>query len=1131
MSELTPEEMRRRRLARLGGLNSSSTSSENGDQALSSPDVPMPDAPDAIVSPTKDVEMPQMPPPISQDSEITEKPMQVDECSKKQMNSSGVDVDSGIENMEVDDSDKKEMTPRSRTTSTGEMTVEQLHSVISRVLCVSWKGTTEGTIYLPETANAISSCSKEQIPVDLSDIVSQAIIEVFHKFASGEDPLKDIAVDAMLDCKESPTSPLISPGSFDPFNSSNDEAKDSQNEDNKKQLSPPKILVYLLESYARVHTEERNNAKRASVPPLSDLLSTIRAQCVQYASLVIQGYVPITENKDKDLPPFYSPLLPFVLNQTLPRGFLHQLVNSTYLDEEEFKNIFNPLLQSLFLTMQQGSLVQPTHRFPIRALDELIEIKCGPSNVRPLCKLIIEQKQFSPVLVTPAKGREVARTSFLGPFLSISTFAEDQPKVAEKFFGTGSNDKSMIQLIQKELESTRLSLHKIIHALLATTSCRDQVLEYLASLLSLNEKRSQIQTEEHLLAGDGFCLNILSVMQILSQKIKLDTVDTMYIFNPKNLLSLKRDITRLKTSADEAEEWIAKKINDGYQWPTAKFPTQCWFLTLHFHHIALIPAFHKYTKKQRTMRDLQKLVEELTSTESSWKNTRLEETNKALMRRWKSQIKRLRKSKACADAGLIDPQLIKRSLIFYTTVAEVLLRALTGVDNVHDLAYNSNLSNILNCRTEAPKEFTALPEWYIEDIAEFLLFSLQHATTTLVTYTDTVMITWLLVTICAQDYIRNPYLIAKLIEVLFMIVGSVNGRTDTLQKQIMSHPLSSMILAPNLMKFYTDVETTGASSEFYDKFFIRYHISLILKGMWDSPVHQTSIIRESSNGKQFVKFINMLMNDTTFLLDESLESLKRIHEVQELMSDQHAAWNALSQEQQQSRTRQLATDERQARSYLTLAKETVTMFHYLTIQITEPFLRPELAGRLSAMLNFNLKQLCGSKCKNLKVKDPQKYGWEPRVLLGHIVDIYLHLDCEKFAGALASDERSFSQELFKEAASKLERSGIKSMTEIERFKALGEKAYKIQCENRAKEEDYNDAPDEFKDPLMGTLMEEPVKLPSGIIMDKDVIIRHLLNSATDPFSRQPLSEDMLQPETDLKQRISDWKQQKSTSNA
>ena len=40
-----------------------------------------------------------------------------------------------------------------------------------------------------------------------------------------------------------------------------------------------------------------------------------------------------------------------------------------------------------------------------------------------------------------------------------------------------------------------------------------------------------------------------------------------------------------------------------------------------------------------------------------------------------------------------------------------------------------------------------------------------------------------------------------------------------------------------------------------------------------------------SNGKQFVKFVNMLMNDTTFLLDESLDCLKRIHEVQEAMQN------------------------------------------------------------------------------------------------------------------------------------------------------------------------------------------------------------------------------------------------------
>ena len=39
-------------------------------------------------------------------------------------------------------------------------------------------------------------------------------------------------------------------------------------------------------------------------------------------------------------------------------------------------------------------------------------------------------------------------------------------------------------------------------------------------------------------------------------------------------------------------------------------------------------------------------------------------------------------------------------------------------------------------------------------------------------------------------------------------------------------------------------------------------------------------IIEESNGEGFIKFINMMTNDTTFLLDESLVALKRIHEVQ-----------------------------------------------------------------------------------------------------------------------------------------------------------------------------------------------------------------------------------------------------------
>lgn len=205
--------------------------------------------------------------------------------------------------------------------------------------------------------------------------------------------------------------------------------------------------------------------------------------------------------------------------------------------------------------------------------------------------------------------------------------------------------------------------------------------------------------------------------------------------------------------------------------------------------------------------------------------------------------------------------------------------------------------------------------------------------------------------------------------------------------------------------------------------------------MWSNPTQRQVMVNESKSGAQFVKFVNMLMNDTTFLLDESLEYLKRIHETQVLMMDE-TAWNALGSEVQQSRQRQLSQDERQCRSYLTLGKETVDMFHYLTDDIKEPFLRPELIDRLASMLNFNMHQLCGPKCKDLKVRAPQKFGWDPRRLLSQLFDIYLHLSCDEFAGAIAADERSFDKDFFERVAVRISEMKLRSSIEIEQFRDL-----------------------------------------------------------------------------------------------
>lgn len=65
------------------------------------------------------------------------------------------------------------------------------------------------------------------------------------------------------------------------------------------------------------------------------------------------------------------------------------------------------------------------------------------------------------------------------------------------------------------------------------------------------------------------------------------------------------------------------------------------------------------------------------------------------------------------------------------------------------------------------------------------------------------IVMFLVVMLCNQNYIRNPYLVAKLVEVMFMTNPAVQPRTQKFFEMIENHPLSTKLLVPSLMKFYT----------------------------------------------------------------------------------------------------------------------------------------------------------------------------------------------------------------------------------------------------------------------------------------------------------------------------------------
>jgi len=869
------------------------------------------------------------------------------------------------------------------------------------------------------------------------------------------------------------------------------------------------LFKFIIQSFGRILKEATLHPKRSVDENWNTTLKTAKKICINYSVLLLEGKLA-----KKWLAYPSEVLVHFLVEERdyFPGEFLLQLVLHLFHQKKSsFKVIFEGVLSKLLDRVNGCTIANEDYKSPIAALAELCEIKASDSN-RPIALMLPKLHNWLPNSLSKAEGREIQKLSFLGPFLQLSVFADDDPQVAKKYFPSGKPMSDHAQLIRTTLrvalQHVRSEMFKVIHTLLVSSDTRDDCLKYIVAVLNRNSKKSQIQADERSLATDGFMLNLLSILQQLCLKVKSDKVDIMYFVNPQAKLDASTFST-IKSSKEQIDEW-KKELEKSVQWQEPKFTTECFFFTYYCHHISVIPATRKYLQRMRAIRDINKLISELESHEPEWKHTVLAARNKFMLKKWKEQSKSLAEQDACAVAGLVDESLMRRCLKFYSTAADWLINIIT----------KGKKTWIDPLPSDVPLEFGSLPDYFIEDIFEFLLFIDIHLPQLLDDTNMDTFIPLLTILLCNYNYIANPYLVAKLVELVFAMDPSLQPLAKSLYEKLVTDPIGEVHLIHSLIKFYAEVESTGSSNEFYDKFGIRYHISVILKGLWKRPIHKYAVVKESSTDN-FTRFINMLINDTTFLLDESIDALRNIHDTQELIANT-TEWEQLSREMRTSRQRQLATDERQCKSYLTLANETIDMLHYLTQEIKPPFLEKKLAEQLSVMLNYNLQQFTGSKYKNLKVSTPEKYGFEPKKLLDKITDIYLHLNIQDFAEACAADERSYRKELFDDCIQLLRRTQLKTESQLQQLRQFANLVEEIAVENHKNALDLDDAPDEFKDPLMDTVMLDPVELPSGTIMDRSVIARHLLNSNTDPFSRQKLTDDMLIPATELKAKIDAW---------
>ncbi|TFK28063.1 ubiquitin conjugation factor E4 [Coprinopsis marcescibilis] len=897
------------------------------------------------------------------------------------------------------------------------------------------------------------------------------------------------------------------------------------------------VFEYLVGCWKRLNAARSALVKR-NYPPVDmqnalGKLEKIRELIISYAGLTLQEpeMFPQPQSRSDIGPPelikpllslssFSAPLLssptinPNTLSPAEIEPFLQDLARR-FEPDNEIDAVLEPVIRGLLfhesLFRVEGLAGGDAGwRGVIGGLELLVSIKS-------IACMITRMPDWIPKDAAPQAFENV---SLFGPLCRLGLFSREWPAISTTYFTepvkrSRDDIESSFASLRSTMKSLQSSLFQIFNAMVrASPDSREAVLQYFAHVITLNSKRAGMQVDPDTVSSDSFMLNLQAVLLRFAEPFmdanysKLDRIDPLFYAHSDRIVL--GDETRIKATTEEANQFMEEnKQTTG----PPNFISHIFFLTVAMSHYGFLKTIDTYSNTHKQMDDIQRHLQMLEG-DGSWMGSPMQARVEAAIKLVKTEEAKIRMQQLAFQAGLLDPELVFRCLSFTNFLSTWLIRQADPKQK------HPSPSVSLPLPKEVPMVFRTLPEYLVEDVVDYMYFAVQNAPEKFELAGKNELLVFILTFLTSTWYIKNPFLKSKINDALFMGTwGYGRERNGVLGNLLNTHPMALKHLMSALTHFYIEVEQTGASSQFYDKFNARRNIAFVLKIIWNNPTHREALSVEAKNVDKFIRFINLMINDVTYLMDESLGELAQIHNIQQEMDDQ-VTWNSQSAEHRREREGTLRSLERHASGYTTLGRSTVELLKVFTAETKQPFMMPEIVDRLAAMLDYNLAALAGPKCQDLVVREPEKLKFNPKALLSDILQVYLNLsDQQTFVEAVAGDGRSYSKELFERAADIAVRRAIRGESDIQIFRAFIVKVEDARAVMEA-EEDLGEVPDEFLDPLMFTVMKDPVRLPSSnAIVDRATIKSHLLSDTKDPFNRAPLSIEDVVPEPELKAKI------------
>ncbi|XP_045212276.2 ubiquitin conjugation factor E4 A-like isoform X2 [Mercenaria mercenaria] len=664
---------------------------------------------------------------------------------------------------------------------------------------------------------------------------------------------------------------------------------------------------------------------------------------------------------------------------------------------------------------------------------------------------------------------------------------------------------------------------------------RHMVLNWFGKCLQANRAKPDLWSAHEVevfspeFCSDGFCLNLCHVLLHMCRPFSEPNCERMLKVKPSYCRADPKSDDERKSMwvharGLEKEDTFVPYTEDTKlpQLETYSFISECFFLTHQALHIGYSIVF-KMLKLNNGIARLRKMYEEIKHVCPK----RVIELVKQQLNReicWWLNIK----------TAITEYCLTKMCLNFHIATASWLVQVAT-CDDVTDFKPVT-----LPLDSNVPKSLSYLPQYIITNLTQCVTpLDVFQSVTLLTSNVDELQhyITLILVYMGRPDRLVSSDVRAQLAEALEVIVPSMkedgtwsDSADGNAEKLINEHPLIKY-LAETLLYVFVSIEMTGQNVDDEKKFNYRKSMHKVIQYIWKIPLHKNAMKRlsehalstiDSPDPPLFLRFFNLLVNDAIFLLDEALDHMKKIRVLE--MERDSGEWRKLSAEQYRDKENGLRGLGMMGHYRNIMANETIYTLEILTREIRGIFCHHVMVDRIADMLNYFLEHLVGPKQKDYKVKDRKEYQFKPEQIVSDIAHIYVYLGKDdRFCKAVLGESRSFSHNLFPQAVTVLNKIGV-SPEFISRFEELSVKLQSLEGDQKREEEMIADAPEEFLDPIMGTLMVDPVRLPtSNTSIDRAVIARHFLSDQRDPFTNLPLSMEMVTADTELREKIEEWK--------